>query len=70
MVNPLARANMKRYLKDSDSFQTSRDESVKNLDSNESKLIQRIIQGDGKVASNTSRTLTLDEAVERIKNRH
>lgn len=69
MVNPLARANMKRYLKDSDSYQNCRDESIKNLDSNESRLIQRIIQGEGKVVTNTSRTLTLDEAVERIKNR-
>lgn len=68
MVNPLARANMKNYLKDREYENTIKVDPVKNLDSNESNLIKRIIQGE-KVTQNTAKVLTLDEAVERIKNK-
>lgn len=64
MVNPLARKMMKNNLNDKD-FQITTDynNSNYNLDTKESDLIQKIIQGNNK----TSRTITLDEAVERIK---
>lgn len=65
MVNPLARKNMKRYLKDDDKDYSYESSNTYNLDSNESVLIQKIIQGNGK---SSSKTITLDEAVQRMKN--
>ena len=63
MVNPLAKLNMKNNLKDKDQVCNDTRNVVVNLDSKESELIQRIIRNDTK-----SRVVSLDEAVERIKN--
>lgn len=63
MVNPLARVNMKNNLKDKDQVCNDTSSVVINLDSKESELIQRIIKNDTK-----SRVISLDEAVEKIKN--
>ena len=63
MVNPLARINMKKNLKDQDQIFIETNNTVLNLDSKESDLIQRIIKNDTK-----SKVISLDEAVERIKN--
>ena len=63
MVNPLARVNMKNNLKDQDQVCNNTNNMVVNLDSKESELIQRIIKSDTK-----SRIISLDEAVEKIKN--
>ncbi len=64
MVNPLARINMKKNLKDQDQIVIETTiNTVLNLDSKESDLIQRIIKNDTK-----SKVISLDEAVERIKN--
>lgn len=66
MVNPLARVNMKNNLKDQDQVCNDTSNVVANLDSKESNLIQRIIKSD--IKSTKSRVISLDEAVERIKN--
>lgn len=63
MVNPLARLNMINNLKDKDQVCNDTSNVVINLDSKESELIQRIIKNDTK-----SRIISLDEAVEKIKN--
>lgn len=63
MVNPLARVNMKNNLKDQDKVCNDTSNMVVNLDTKESELIQRIIKSETK-----SRVISLDEAVEKIKN--
>lgn len=63
MVNPLARVNMKNNLKDQDQVCNDTSNMVVNLDTKESELIQRIIKSETK-----SRVISLDEAVEKIKN--
>lgn len=61
MANPLARQNMKNYLK-KDDVQTHQSISNLNLDNKEHELIQNIIGGSKK-----TNKITLDELVLRIK---
>lgn len=70
MVNPLARQNMKSYLKKEDAeglyeqYVGGGFHAAPNLDNKEQELIQNIIQGS---KTNKTNRITLDELVLRIK---
>lgn len=69
MVNPLARKSMSKYLNNGDKREYQEYSSVTNLGTNENKIIKKIINGDRKVTTMSSKTLSLDEAVQRIKDK-
>ncbi|NLV89612.1 MAG: hypothetical protein GX021_09665 [Tissierellia bacterium] len=76
MVNPLSRVGMKNIVNKGPIFSSSisrpsisRTGSLSNLDEREEQLLTEIINGQREVVEgiSTKKTITLEEAVERIK---
>ncbi|NLK43935.1 MAG: hypothetical protein GX300_06045 [Tissierellia bacterium] len=78
MVNPLSRVGMKNIVNKGPIISSNisrnlpRAGSLSNLDEREEDLLQDIINGQREVVEglSTNKTITLEEAVERIKNNY
>lgn len=70
MVNPLARVIMERNLKTQPIISSRVVDDENNLDDREREIISDIINGEREIVEGTKKNtaITLDEAVNRIKN--